>query len=369
MSKRSICLTCAVLSAAALVRAQESPEGHWDGSVAMGPGRIQISLDLSKNAKSEWVASGGDATHTGAVIQDVTVNGRRVSFVVPEMMARWDLTMVADGTMKGTFTMEQGPPIGVEFKRTGKAKVELRPPAPAVSNGLEGDWESTQKGPGGLASYPMIFHFKNQPDKTVSATMDIFRRYVRAIPLDNVKQTGRNVEFELQLTHAAFKGTLNREGTELSGEFSQEQDVVQLTLHKRTDEAKAKIAANPFVGTWKLNVEKSKFSDPAPRSRTRTVYGLENGMIFVQEGVDSQGMNEGFTGLVRFDGKERRSIYPGQTALCSVIDANTYVVVFKADGKETKRVTEAISNGGRTLTSTTRGQGKEPESVHVFEKH
>jgi hypothetical protein len=174
MFKRSICIMCAVLLFAALVCAQESPDGHWEGSVPddFDVNRlIGVSLDLSKNAKSEWVASMGvpALNATGLVVQSVTVNGASVSFVAVElMMSRFDLTLGAGGTMKGTIMPQQGPPISVEFERTGEAKIELIPASPAVSKELEGDWELV--GPG--ASFPMIFHFKNQSDKTVSATMD-----------------------------------------------------------------------------------------------------------------------------------------------------------------------------------------------------
>jgi hypothetical protein len=158
------------------------------------------------------------------------VNGTSVSFVAVEMMmTKFDLTLGTGGIMKGTIRAQQGPPnsASVEFKRTGEAKVELIPVSPAVSKELEGDWEGTLG-----ASFPMIFHFKNQPDKTVSATMDSPARNALAIPLNDVKQTGQKVEFGIKVAHANFKGTLNREGTELSGQFGHEQDIVQLTLKK-----------------------------------------------------------------------------------------------------------------------------------------
>ncbi len=54
-----------------------------------------------------------------------------------------------------------------------------------------------------------------------------------AIPVNDVKQTGQNVEFGIRVAHATFKGTLNQEGTELSGQFGHEQEVVPLTLKKK----------------------------------------------------------------------------------------------------------------------------------------
>jgi hypothetical protein len=240
MFKRLICAACAVLFVAALARAQESPEGHWEGSAPADfdvNRPIGISLDLAKNANSQWVASMGvpALNATGLVVQSVKVNGPSVSFVAVEMMmTKFDLTLGAGGIMRGTITAQQGPPNSarVEFKRTGEAKIELMPPSPTVSKELEGDWEGTLAlGPG--ASFPMTFHFKNQQDKTVSATMDSPARNAMAIPLNDVKQSGRNVEFGLKVANATFKGTLNSEGTELSGQFGHDQDVMQLTLKKK----------------------------------------------------------------------------------------------------------------------------------------
>jgi hypothetical protein len=237
MFKRSICITYTILLFAALVCAQETPDGHWEGSLPVdgdSSRQIGISLDLSKNAKSEWIASMGVPSEkmTGLVVQSVKVNGPGVSFVAVElMMSKFDLTLDADGTMKGTLTPQQGPPVKVEFKRIGEAKVALIPASPAVSKEMEGDWEGTLAGPG--VSFPLVFHFKNQLDKTVSATMDSPARNAMAIPLNDVKQTGKNVEFGIKVAHANFKGTLNQEGTELSGQFGHEQDAAPLTLRKK----------------------------------------------------------------------------------------------------------------------------------------
>ena len=59
MFKHSVCITCTVLLFAALVCAQESPDGHWEGAIKEGNFEVRITLDLAKNVKSEWVASMG----------------------------------------------------------------------------------------------------------------------------------------------------------------------------------------------------------------------------------------------------------------------------------------------------------------------
>jgi len=226
---------------ASLVCAQAGPDGHWEGSYTVNNRESGISLDLAKNAKSEWIASMGlpSGNATGLVVMDVVVNGNSVKFVGVElMMAKFDLTLGPDGRMKGTMSFPQGPmstqgPMPVGLKRTGEAKVELIPVSPAVSKELEGDWEGSLQGPNGVL-LPLVFHFKNQPDKTVAATIDSPDRNGMAMPLNDVKQTGQKVEIGLKIAGGSrFQGSLNKEGTELAGELIHDASSMPLTLRKK----------------------------------------------------------------------------------------------------------------------------------------
>src|ERR1017187_5507252 len=219
MSTRLLRGAGAAVLFASLVCAQAGPDGHWEGSYTVNNREIGISLDLAKNAKSEWIASMGlpSGNATGLVVMDVVVNGNSVKFVGVEfMMAKFDLTLGPDGRMKGTMSAPQGPmstqgPMPVELKRTGEAKVELIPASPAVSKELVGDWEGSLHAPNGVL-FPLVLHFKNQPDKTVAATMDSPGRNAMAMPLNNVKQTGQKVEFGMKIAGSTFQGNLNKEG-------------------------------------------------------------------------------------------------------------------------------------------------------------
>jgi hypothetical protein len=219
------------------VCAQAGPDGHWEGSFTVNNREIGVSLDLAKNAKAEWIASMGlpPEQATGLVVMDVAVNGKSVKFVAVELqMAPFDLTLGPDGRMTGTISRPQGS-VPVEFKRTGEAKVDLIPGSPAVSKELEGDWEGLFGGPnapnGGIR---VVFHFKNKPDNTVAATMDSgLAASMVGMPLNDVKQTGQKVEFEIKIANASFEGTLNKEGTELGGRVIHEGGSEPLTLRKK----------------------------------------------------------------------------------------------------------------------------------------
>jgi len=228
-----LCVAAALLLAP-FAWPQGNPAGHWEGVASMGPQQTRLSLDLAKNAKSEWEASMGVPAEnmTGLVVTDVAVNGNGVQFVAVElMMAKFDLTLGPDGAMKGTISTQQGP-SPVEFRRTSAAKVELIAPSPAVSKELEGEWEGAfQAAPN--ASFPVVFRFKNRSDGTVAATIDSPARDAMGMPLDNVKQAGEKVEFGVKIANASFSGALNREGTELAGQFTHDGQSVPMTLRKK----------------------------------------------------------------------------------------------------------------------------------------
>ena len=241
MSTRLLRGAGAAVLFASLVCAQAGPDGHWEGSFTVNNREVGVSLDLAKNEKSEWIASMGlpSGNATGLVVMNVAVNGKSVKFVAVEFqMATFDLTLGPDGRMKGTMSAPQGPmstqgSVPVELKRTGEAKVELIPRSPAVSKELEGDWEGSLQGPDG-ALHPLVFHFKNLPDKTVAATMDNPERNFMAMPLNNVKQTGQKVEFGLKIAGASFQGSLNKEGAELALQMIHDADSTPfITLRKK----------------------------------------------------------------------------------------------------------------------------------------
>lgn len=224
-----LCVAAFVLTSA--LSAQADLAGHWEGEmVGDDAQKIRVSLDLDRNAASEWIASMGLPAEnmTGLVVQDVTVKGPSVKFVAVElMMTPFDLVLGPDGTLKGSIPGPAAQPV--EFKRTGEAKVELIPSSPAVSQQLEGDWEGTLPIPN--RKVLMTFHFRNQPDQTVMATFNTDNG--PDLPLNDVKQTGQKVEFGMRIAHGHFQGTLNEEGNELAGQFSHGETPMPLTLRKK----------------------------------------------------------------------------------------------------------------------------------------
>ncbi len=231
---RFLCAVGAALLLAPVVCAQARIDGHWEGNFTAGNRTMRLSLDLAKNAQSQWIASMGtpDENIAGLFVRDVAVLDKSVEFVAVElMMAKFSLTLQPAGTLNGTVSGRAFPqgPLPIELKRTGEAKVELMPPVPAVSRELEGDWEGSVDTPAGQMT--LTVRLKNQPDKTALAT--IAMRNDSPLPLSGVTQSGQKVEFAFRMAHITLRGNLNKEGTGIAGTLIHEENPAPFTLRKK----------------------------------------------------------------------------------------------------------------------------------------
>jgi hypothetical protein len=132
------------------------------------------------------------------------------------------------------------------------------------------------------------------------------------------------------------------------------------------------LAADPIVGTWKLNVAKSKFGGDPLTAGTR-VYTESNGLYTLEqkhEGAD--GKERSGTATYR-DGKEEKQAPggPGDATVAKKIDANTWDFDLMKDGKVVGRVHRVVSADGKTLTVQNSGaklSGAEGDETLVYDK-
>ena len=138
--------------------------------------------------------------------------------------------------------------------------------------------------------------------------------------------------------------------------------------------ASAASATDPIVGTWKLDVTKSKFSPgPAPKSHSRTYAATADGIDLSFDTVAADGSVSNGKSSFKDDGKD----YPitGSKDFDSVslkrIDASTVESTQKKAGKTVGTTLRTISKDGKVMTLKVKGtdaQGKAYNNVMVFEK-
>lgn len=223
----------ALLAQAQTPMAQTSPAGHWEGTMVLPNQELAITIDLVKNDKGEWTGSFGVPPQgvSGLKIDKIEVDGKNVKFTVAEAPGAPEVsgTLKEDGHLAVNFAAGGGS-FPADLKRTGEAKVETTPPSPAVDRKFEGDWDGTLNTPQG--SLHLIFHVQNQPDKTVTATLDSPDQKAMGMKMSEVLQKEASIELKLKIVGGSYKGTLNAEGTELTGEWSQGGGTLPLKMKK-----------------------------------------------------------------------------------------------------------------------------------------
>jgi hypothetical protein len=130
----------------------------------------------------------------------------------------------------------------------------------------------------------------------------------------------------------------------------------------------------PGLGTWRLNVAKSKYGPgPVPKSATVIFSAAGQGVKAVIDIVGPDGGRMHWEYSANFDGKP----YPvignpdGDMVVAKRVNANTIETSYTLKGKPTFVNTRVVSADGKTLTVTTAGtnaQEQKLNSVGVFEK-
>ena len=113
-------------------------------------------------------------------------------------------------------------------------------------------------------------------------------------------------------------------------------------------------AADPFVGTWKMDPARS--SVIAPKSETYVVTLADSGAVtLTKDYVGSSGASHHNTTKCKLDGKDYPVTghqLPGATRAVKRIDPHTWQVTLKSAGKLVNETREVVSDDGNTLTVT-----------------
>src|SRR2546421_9396408 len=149
--------------------------------------------------------------------------------------------------------------------------------------------------------------------------------------------------------------------------------VILLTLAALLVGATVCLAANPHMGTWRLNEAKSKISPGAPKNTTVVYEEAGDSVKVTVDGVDGDGNPTHSEWTGKFDGKYY-SVTGDPTSDMRAyrkINNRTLALTGKRNGKVTLRGRIAVSANGRMRTVTTTGtdsKGKRFSNRAVYDK-
>ena len=127
---------------------------------------------------------------------------------------------------------------------------------------------------------------------------------------------------------------------------------------------------DPLIGTWKLNVAKSK----GVKSGSTTIEAAGKGIKFTVDLVPADGAATHWEFTANYDGKD----YPvtgnspyGNRVRVERVDARTLRITSTENGKATTTSTIVVAENGKTRTTTIKGtdvKGQPVDVVSYYEK-
>jgi hypothetical protein len=133
--------------------------------------------------------------------------------------------------------------------------------------------------------------------------------------------------------------------------------------------------SDPQIGTWKLNLAKSKYSPgPPPKSQTTKIETVGAGTKVTVDQVGGDGTTRHWEFTANYDGKD--VMVTGNNPDADMVartrvNATTIKTTSKKGGKATTSQTSVVSSDGKTRTVTTTGMngaGQTVNNVAVFDK-
>jgi hypothetical protein len=126
-------------------------------------------------------------------------------------------------------------------------------------------------------------------------------------------------------------------------------------------------AADPIIGTWKLNIAKSVIIQTDLKERTEAYREIEGDQIERSSGpfVTHTWPRQGGMAKIQFPGSE------GITFVQTLIAPGEWYVTTMRNGKQISVRHKVISKDGKTMTQTYRGtdsEGKPFEQLEVYDK-
>jgi hypothetical protein len=131
---------------------------------------------------------------------------------------------------------------------------------------------------------------------------------------------------------------------------------------------------DPLIGTWQLNVAKSKYTPgPPPKSQTLIYVSSGQTLTATTQGLDAQGKPTKVVLTIAYDEKDYPTVGSRDYDVSAYKRIDPFTTEFsrKRAGQIVQIGTRVLSKDGKTLTFTTKGvdvRGTHIENVTVYEK-
>jgi hypothetical protein len=230
------CVLTGTLLTAGVLSAQDGLRGHWSGNIELPDRGLGVEVDIDKTAKG-WVGSISIPAQnaSGVPMEAITFADGKGPFRIKGVPGQptFNGILSQDGkTLAGDFT--QGPgTLKFKLSRTGEAKVEEAPKSPPVAKEFVGTWEGTLDT--GTQLLRLVFRISNNEDGASGVLVSVDQGGAE-IGVTSIEQKGASLVLTMKTLGGDYKGEINKEGTELTGTWTQAGNSARLKLTRKSAE-------------------------------------------------------------------------------------------------------------------------------------
>lgn len=241
MNRRHLIVLFALLLASITASAQTtaSAAGHWEGAVDTPNGQLGINVDIARQEGGKWAGEIGIPSQglSGYPLSNLKVEGASVYFEMRGApgVPTFNGKLSDDGkTISGEMT-QGGAKMPFKIERKGEAKLSASA-APAKRGNsanapnVEGSWQGTLDVGGNL--FRLVLKISKAADGSVSASLDSPDQERLDLPITSIDVSETSVRFELKYLSAYFEGKLNKDLTEMKGDWYQGGASIPLILKR-----------------------------------------------------------------------------------------------------------------------------------------
>jgi hypothetical protein len=228
-------------STAVLAQAQKSAAGHWEGSIDTPNGPLGINLDLALSQSGKWEGEIGIPSQNlaGFPLSNLKVEGANVSFELRGGPGKptFNGKLSEDGKTIAGDMMQGGATLPFKIERKGEARLTASAPPATGGAGktgpapdIAGSWQGTLDAGGNL--FRIVLKISKAADGALTATLDSPDQGNSDLPVTSVTATETDVRFDLKYLSAYFEGKLNKELSEMTGNWYQGGASLPLVLKR-----------------------------------------------------------------------------------------------------------------------------------------
>ena len=220
-----------------------SLEGDWVGALQVGETELQLVLHLSRDAQGQWHAKLDSLNQSvyGMEASTVAYEEDSLRFEIASVGAKFQGKIQPDRrSIRGVWE-QSGSGLPLKFEKRA-ASVGSRAATATVSK-AEGTWQGAIEVTNMRMRLQM--HISHDDKGKLLASVDSLDQGIQGIPAAKVTEANGELRFEIPAFQAEYHGTLGASRNEISGEWTQNDNVEKLDFRRSEQPLELRRPQNP----------------------------------------------------------------------------------------------------------------------------